>query len=66
MSQGWTNMISNITIKNPRTKGRERNLLPVCVVVLEGMTNIWLETFSLDLDCCTNNVWYYSRVKPIC
>jgi len=29
----------------------ERNLVPVCVVVWEGMTEIWLETLSLDLDC---------------
>jgi len=46
----------------------ERNLLPVCVVVLEGMTDIWLEASSLDLDCLrrANNVWYCSGVKPIC
>jgi len=46
----------------------ERNLLPVCVVVLEGIPDIWLETLSLDLDCCrrVNNVWYCSWVKPIC
>jgi len=44
-----------------------RNLSPV-YVVLEGMTKIWLETLSLDLDCCkrVNNVWYCSGVKPIC
>jgi len=46
----------------------ERNLLSVWVVVLEGMTKIWLEALSLDLDCCrrANNVWYCPRVKPIC
>ena len=43
-----------------------RNLLPVCVVVLEGIPDIWLETL-LDLDYCrrVNNIWYYSGVKPI-
>jgi len=46
----------------------EINLLPVCVVVLEGMTKIWVEILSLDLDCCrrANNVWYCSGIKPIC
>jgi len=67
MSQGWTNMISSTTIKNSITKRRD-NLLPMCVVMLEGMTEIWLETLSLDLDYCrrANNVWYCSGVKPIC
>jgi len=32
-------MISSTTIKNPRLK-EERNLLPMCVVVMEGMTEI--------------------------
>ena len=50
MTQGWTNMI---------------NLLPVCVVVLEGILEIWLETLSLDLDCC-RRVKYCSGVKSIC
>jgi len=67
MSQGWTNMISNTTIKNLRTKEREKFITIVCVVS-EGMTKIWLETLSLDLDYCrrANNIWYYSGVKPIC
>ena len=40
--------------------------LPVCVVMLEGIT--WLETLPLDLACCkrANDVWYYSEVKSIC
>ena len=43
-------------------------LLSVCVVMLEGITETWLETLSLDLTCCKrpNNVWYCSGVKPIC
>ena len=46
----------------------EINLLPMCVVVLEGITKTLLKTLSLDLDCCkrVNNVWYCLRVKPIC
>jgi len=46
----------------------DRNLFLVCVVVLERIPEIWLETLSLDLDCCirVNNVWYCSGVKPIC
>jgi len=44
------------------------SLLPVCLVMLEGMSEIWLKVFSLDLDYCkgANNVWYFSRVKSIC
>ena len=36
----------------------KKKFITVCVVVLEGMTNIWLEALSLDLDCCrrANNV----------
>ena len=30
----------------------ERNLLPVCVVVLEGMIEIWLEALPLNLNYC--------------
>jgi len=64
MSQGWTNMISSTTTRIQELK-EERNLLPTCVFALEGMTKIWLETLSLDLDYCrrANNVWYCSWVN---
>jgi len=32
MSHGWTNMISSTTIKNPRTKGREKFITKCCCV----------------------------------
>jgi len=52
----------------PWTKEREKFITLVYVVVLEGITKIWLDTLSLDLDCSrrANNVWYCSGVKPIC
>jgi len=37
MSQGWTNVVRTTTIKNPRTK-EDKNVLPMCVVMLEGIT----------------------------
>ena len=64
MSQGW----SVIPLSRIQELKKERNLLWVCIAMLKGITEIWLEALSLDLDCCrrVNNVWYCSEIKPIC
>jgi len=45
----------------------ERNLLPICISMLEGITDIWLEALSLNLDCCkrVNNVWETKVLKSV-
>jgi len=60
-------MISNTTINNPRTKGREKFITSVCCCVGRNTRDL-IRTLSLDLDYCkkANNVWYCLGVKPIC
>jgi len=66
MSQGWTNVVSRITIKNPITKRRKKFITNVCCHV--GRDNRGLiRALSLDLHYCkrANNVWYCLGVKLI-
>jgi len=67
MSQEWTNMTSNTTIKNPITIGREKFITSVCCCVGRNDRNLIRDIVTgFRLLYKGNNVWYCLGVKPIC
>jgi len=61
MSQGWTNVVSSTTIKDPRIKKRKK-FVTMYVSMLEGIIEIWLEIFSLDLDYCKRGLTMFDII----